>query len=109
MLIYITTHTYLIFLNTYLTLTLARLQAGPLLLSLLRDWRQVAGAEEVAGQGAGLARLEGGVPSLARLYSGHDTTITFLLHSLGLYDGTPPPYASAVIFELYQDQNKTFR
>ena len=49
------------------------------------------------------------MPSLARLYSGHDTTITFLLHSLGLYDGTPPPYASAVIFELYQDQNKTFR
>ena len=88
---------------------MARLQAGPLLLSLLQDWRQVAGAEEEAGQGAGLARLEGGAPSLARLYSGHDTTITFLLHSLGLYDGTPPPYASAVIFELYQDQNKTFR
>ena len=84
---------------------MARLQAGPLLLSLLQDWRQVAGAEE----GAGLARMEGGVPSLARLYSGHDTTLTFLLHSLGLYDGTPPPYASAVIFELYQDQNKTFR
>ena len=69
----------------------------------------MAGAEEGAGQGAGLARLEGGAPSLVRLYSGHDTTLTFLLHSLGLYDGTPPPYASAVIFELYQDQNKTFR
>jgi len=35
------------------------------------------------------------------MYSGHDTTVSYVLDTLGVYDGLAPPYASAVLFELY--------
>ncbi len=35
------------------------------------------------------------------LYSGHDTTIEPLISTLGLADGTWPPYASRFVFETY--------
>ncbi|XP_065051939.1 lysosomal acid phosphatase-like isoform X2 [Rhopilema esculentum] len=40
------------------------------------------------------------------IYSAHDTTILALLGSLGLYNATDIPYASAVLVELYEDSGK---
>lgn len=51
---------------------------------------------------SGMARAAKNVtPVRFSLYSGHDITITPLLHALGTHDGKWPPYASRVVFELY--------
>ena len=34
------------------------------------------------------------------MYSGHDTTITYVLNTLGVSNGLAPPYASLVMFKL---------
>lgn len=39
------------------------------------------------------------------LYSGHDTTISSLLCTLGVYNSIAPPYSSSVIFELRLKEN----
>ena len=36
------------------------------------------------------------------IYSGHDTTVAPILHTLGVFNGLAPPYASLVIVELIQ-------
>lgn len=36
------------------------------------------------------------------MYSAHDTTVASLLNALDLFNDIPPPYASAVIMELYK-------
>jgi len=35
------------------------------------------------------------------MYSAHDATVSFVLNTLGIYDGLAPPYACLVMFELY--------
>ena len=35
----------------------------------------------------------------------HDTTVAALLSALNLYDGISPAYSSAVMVELYSDEN----
>eukprot|EP00092_Neocalanus_flemingeri_P076897 GFUD01095429.1.p1 GENE.GFUD01095429.1~~GFUD01095429.1.p1 ORF type:complete len:410 (+),score=111.59 GFUD01095429.1:112-1341(+) len=35
------------------------------------------------------------------MYSAHDTTVSYVLNTLGVFDGLAPPYASLVMFELY--------
>ncbi|CAH3173890.1 unnamed protein product [Porites lobata] len=39
------------------------------------------------------------------IYSAHDTTVAALLSALNLYDGISPAYSSAVMVELYSDEN----
>ncbi|XP_056634733.1 lysosomal acid phosphatase-like [Diorhabda sublineata] len=39
------------------------------------------------------------------MMSGHDTTLSFLLTSLGIFDNSWPEYASSVIFELWNKAN----
>jgi hypothetical protein len=34
------------------------------------------------------------------MYSGHDTSLAAVLHSLGVFDGIAPPYAAALLVEL---------
>ena len=34
------------------------------------------------------------------IYSGHDTTVAPILHTLGVFNGLAPPYASAILVEL---------
>ena len=34
------------------------------------------------------------------MYSGHDTTISYVLNTLGVFNGLAPPYASLVMLEL---------
>eukprot|EP00397_Hematodinium_sp_SG-2012_P014677 GEMP01014930.1.p1 GENE.GEMP01014930.1~~GEMP01014930.1.p1 ORF type:complete len:389 (-),score=47.57 GEMP01014930.1:573-1739(-) len=38
---------------------------------------------------------------LLMLYSAHESTLKFMLGALGEYDGSEPPYASQLVFELY--------
>ena len=42
------------------------------------------------------------------LYSGHDTTLATFMNSLGMFDGIAPPYASAIMVELYKTQKNEF-
>ena len=35
----------------------------------------------------------------------HDTTVTSLLSALNVYDGINPAYSSAVMIELFSDEN----
>lgn len=35
-----------------------------------------------------------------QFYSGHDTTITALMNTLGIFNGLQPPFSSALIIEL---------
>ncbi|RMX58966.1 hypothetical protein pdam_00014633 [Pocillopora damicornis] len=39
------------------------------------------------------------------IYSAHDTTVAALLSALNIYDGIQPAYSSAVIIELFSDEN----
>ena len=39
---------------------------------------------------------------LLYMYSGHDTSIATILGSLNMFNGLAPPYASAVLFELFK-------
>lgn len=34
------------------------------------------------------------------IYSGHDTTVAPILHTLGVFNGLAPPYASVILVEL---------
>ena len=47
-----------------------------------------------------------------KLFYAHDDTLSFMLNSLNVYEGltdVPPPYASGLILELYQDENAQYR
>ena len=76
-----------------LTHEMKRLQAGPFLSQLVTDWTSVQ---------------EGGNKKM-KIFSAHDDTISFILNSLGVFDGQAPSYASAIMFELYQAEDSTYR
>ena len=42
------------------------------------------------------------------LYSAHDHTVAALLNTMGVFNQIPPPYASAVIWELHQYKDSHF-
>ena len=42
------------------------------------------------------------------MYSAHDTTVSFILNSLGVFDGLAPPYASAILFELLHQEHQWY-
>jgi hypothetical protein len=39
------------------------------------------------------------------LYSAHDTTVAAMTTALGVYNNIIPPYAAALMIELYNDTN----
>ena len=43
--------------------------------------------------------------SCAVVFLQHDTTVAMLLSCLGVFDGINPNYTSAVIMELYRDED----
>ena len=43
---------------------------------------------------------------LLYMYSGHDTSIATILGSLKMFNGLAPPYASAVLFELFKGEEE---
>ena len=83
----------LVFILGSLTHEMKRLQAGPFLNQLVSDWREV----------------EAGSKMKMKIFSAHDDTLTFILNSLGVYDGQAPAYASAILFEFYQLEDQTYR
>ena len=85
----------LAFVVNSLTHQMKRLQAGPILNAISEDWKAVVNG--VSGK------------MKMKMYAGHDTTLSFILNSLNIYDDIPPPYASAIIFELHQDTNNQYR
>lgn len=46
------------------------------------------------------AALEG-AGSKFTMYSGHDSTVSWIMHALGVFNELQPPYACAVFLELY--------
>jgi len=60
-----------------------RLRAGPLLHQILEAMKKS--------------------PKKFLMYSAHDSTLARLMGAMGLFDSIPPPYASALIFELHQE------
>jgi hypothetical protein len=70
---------------------LCRLRAGVLLQTILEHMQDVVnGTERDSG-------------NKMIVYSGHDTDVAAALAALGIYNGKQPPYASAVLLELHQD------
>ena len=47
-------------------------------------------------------KINGSLVENISVYSGHDTTISALLNSIGVFDFLPPPFAATVLFELRQ-------
>lgn len=78
---------------------IARLKAGPLLKELIQNM------EEKVARSPKFQML-GGIKLF--LYSGHDCSTMSLLTSLRVWNGLPPPYASAVIIELRKLQGSLF-
>ena len=79
----------LFFLLGSFDLQMKRLQAGPFLSELVSHFDAVR---------------EGAMLPTARkmfMYAAHDTTISYVLNTLGIYDGLAPPFTSMVIIELY--------
>ena len=83
----------LVFILGSLTHEMMRLQAGPFLTQLVSDWREV----------------QAGSKMKMKIFSAHDDTLSFILNSLGVFDGLPPAYASAIMFELYQLEDRSYR
>ncbi|KAI8868100.1 phosphoglycerate mutase-like protein [Ramicandelaber brevisporus] len=71
--------------------TYNRLGSGPFVSELKRRWEQVNGETEPASRGP---KFE--------VYSAHDDTVSYLLGTLQAYDMRWPPYASNLIFELWE-------
>ena len=88
----------IVFLMDSWTDEMKRLQAGPFFSLVLNDWLSVANGS------AGNMKM--------KLFYGHDDTLSFMLNSINVYEGltdVPPPYASGLILELYQDENAQYR
>ena len=71
--------------------TSARLHVQPLLTNIFRQMKKA-----VTGSNLKFA-----------LYSGHDSTITLLSVSLGFGGNTHPPFASRIVFELYEKKSNS--
>ena len=64
-----------------------RLKGGPFLQLLVDHFTSLQEGEEV---------------KKLYMYSGHDTTVAPILHTLGIFNGIAPPYSSMIIFELFE-------
>ncbi|XP_014261504.1 lysosomal acid phosphatase-like [Cimex lectularius] len=73
------------------TTEMKRLKGGPVLKDMLESFQSKLNAQHF--------------PRNITVYSAHDTTIVFLLNTLGVYDFIPPPFAAAVLVELRQNKN----
>ena len=45
-------------------------------------------------------KAEGQFKKIFQFYSGHDTTITALMNTLGIFNGFQPPFSSSLMIEL---------
>lgn len=97
---------------------MTRIRAGELLRNVMLNFEHAVnastGGHEAAYFTGNGADLEGivrhtqhpgmeGAGSLFTMYSGHDTTVSYVLHALGVFNELQPPYAAAIFLELYKD------
>lgn len=89
--------TYISFVVSVWTHEMKRLRSGPVIKQLIKNWVDKNEKED--------ERLRKFI-----MYSAHDTTISHLLFTLGIYNDIPPPYASTVIMELrhFKSSNKPY-
>jgi hypothetical protein len=66
-----------------------RLKGGPFLQLLVDHYTNLQQGEEV---------------KKLYMYSGHDTTVAPILHTLDIFNGIAPPYCSMIIFELFEQE-----
>ena len=86
----------IVFLMDSWTDEMKRLQGGPFFSLVLNDWLSVA------NRSMGNMKM--------KLFYGHDKTMSFMLNSLNVLNvNVPPPYASGLILEFYQDENAQYR
>jgi len=71
-----------------LTEELKRLKGGPLVKEMIQHFDTIATSKDTSNQ------------MKLYIYSGHDTTVAPILHTLGVFNGLAPPYASAILVEL---------
>jgi len=70
--------------------SMKRLKGGPFLQLLVEHYTSLQKGEKV---------------KKLYMYSGHDTTVAPILHTLGVFNGIAPPYASMIIFELFEGES----
>ncbi|RXG60516.1 Lysosomal acid phosphatase, partial [Armadillidium vulgare] len=79
---------------TSYTRELKRLRGGPLLGMMAGNMRK---------------KSHGDLPKKKmQMFSAHDTTVSVLLNSMGVFNNVSPPYASTVVVELHQAGNNYF-
>jgi len=71
-----------------LTEELRRLKGGPLVKEMIQHFDAFATSTDTSNE------------MKVYIYSGHDTTVAPILHTLGVFNGLAPPYASAILVEL---------
>ncbi len=74
-----------------------RLFMGPLVTELVNNMEVHLGTEEWDEDELKVFRK-----AKMFIYSAHDTTLSHLMNSLGLFDGDQPVYASVLMLELHQ-------
>ena len=79
----------LVFVMDSFDLEMKRLQGGPFISELVGHY------DDVEGNTLAPANRK------VFMYSAHDTTVSYVMNTLGIYDGLAPPYASLLMFELY--------
>jgi len=92
-------------LNAWPTFTdeMKRLRGGPLLDLLFKKMQAKAGLL-LASLDDG-AVFAGGKNSKILLYSAHDSTLSRIMNTLGIFFPHNPPYAAALIFELHLNES----
>jgi len=78
---------------------LARLRGGPFIKEMTEHWNSLT--EKHTKVVNHIVEKEA---KLLYMYSGHDTSIATILGSLNMFNGLAPPYASAVLFELFKGE-----
>merc|ERR1712010_311650 len=75
-----------------LTEELRRLKGGPLVKEMIQHFDAFATSTDTSNE------------MKVYIYSGHDTTVAPILHTLGVFNGLAPPYSSMIIFELFEEK-----
>lgn len=79
---------------TSYTRELKRLRGGPLLGMIAGNMRK---------------KSHGDLPKKKmEMFSAHDTTVSILLNSMGVFNDVSPPYAATVLVELHQSKGNYF-
>ena len=89
-----------------LTEELRRLKGGPLVKEMIQHFDAFATSTDTSNEmytnpcKTSILLATFIISRKVYIYSGHDTTVAPILHTLGVFNGLAPPYASAILVEL---------